>query len=119
MYFSSPEELRKIVPVCDGIWNKEFLHEYLVWSANINFSTYINSFFEEYLNDENLADLLFEFLLDDDYDGSDVQMGAAWILGKMDRDLLKSKKELLFKAQSNEVYWKRPFPANEELDGIF
>ena len=95
MYFSSPEELSKIVPVCDGIWNKE------------------------YLNDENLVDLLFEFLLDDDYDGSDSQMGAAWILGKMDKNLLKSKKQLLFKAQSNEVYWKRPFPADEELDWLF
>ena len=65
MYFSCPAELNKIVPISDGIWNKEFLCEYLVWHSNIEFKKYINDFFQNYLDDEALADLLFSFLLDD------------------------------------------------------
>ncbi len=118
MYFSSPEELEKIIPVCDGVWNKEYLYEYLVWNSNIRFKEYINSFFEDHLNDENLADLLFSFLLDDDYDGSDCQMGAAHFISKMDRHLLQTKKELLLQAQSNEIGWKRPFSHDENLDWL-
>ncbi|MCM1044499.1 MAG: hypothetical protein NC417_03215 [Candidatus Gastranaerophilales bacterium] len=114
MYFSSPEELKKIVPICDGVWNKDYLYEYLVWSCNARFKEYTNRFFGDYLNDENLADILFSFLLDDYYDGSDSQMGAARLISKLDRQLLLAKKELLLKAQENEVYWKRPFPPGAE-----
>ena len=115
MYFSSPEELEQIVPVRGGIWNKEYLYEYLVWRCNARFQEHIDRFFAGYLDDEDLADLLFSFLLDDSYDGSDAQMGAARILSKMDRPLLQAKKELLLKAQRNEVYWKRPFPDEKDL----
>lgn len=119
MYFSSPEELEQIIPICDGIWNKDYLYEYLVWSCDMKFKEYINQFFSSYLNDEDLADLLFSFLLDDYYDGSDVQMGAARLIAKLDRQLLRAKKELLLKAQENEVYWKRPFPSDaENLDWL-
>ncbi len=119
MYFSSSEELKRIIPIRDGIWNKDYLYEYLVWSCNIRFQEYINRFFSGYLNDENLADMLFSFLLDDDYDGSDCQMGAACLISKLDRQLLQAKKELLLKAQGNEVYWKRPFSDTENLDWLF
>ncbi|MCM1183410.1 MAG: hypothetical protein NC337_08555 [Roseburia sp.] len=115
MYFSSPEELKEIVPVQDGIWNKEYLYEYLVWSANIRFKEYINRFFGDWLADEGLADMLFSFLLNDDYDGSDCQIGAARLIARMDRRLLRDKKELLLRAQCNEVHWKRPFPDAESL----
>lgn len=118
MFFSSPEELKGIIPICNGIWNKDYLYEYLVWNSNIRFQEYINCFFDNYLNDENLADMLFSFLLNDDYDGSDCQIGAARLISKMDRQLLQTKKELLFKAQSNEVYWKRPFPNAKNLDWL-
>lgn len=111
MYFSSPEELKKINPMRDGVWNKDYLYEYLVWHSNIRFKEYINGFFEDYPDDENLADMLFSFLLDDYYDGSDCQMGAAYFISKMDRQLLLAKKELLLKVQSNEVVWKRAFKA--------
>lgn len=118
MYFHSPEELKKIIPICDGVWNKDYLYEYLVWSCNTDFEEYINRFFSDYLNDENLADMLFSFLLDDDYDGSDSQMGAAYLISRLDRQVLRAKKELLLKAQENEVYWKRPFPDAESLDWL-
>lgn len=118
MYFSSPEELKRIIPICDGVWNKDYLYEYLVWRSNIRFQAYIDRFFEEYLMDENLAELLFSFLLNDDYDGSDCQMGAARLISKMDRQILQAKKDLLLQAQKNEVYWKRPFPDEEGLDGL-
>lgn len=116
MYFSCPTDLNKIVPISDGIWNKEYLYEYLVWHSNIAFKKYINDFFQNYLDNEALADLLFSFLLDDYYDGSDCQMAAARLLSKMDKKILQSKKELLIKAQENEVYWKRPFPYDEHLE---
>lgn len=118
MYFYSPEELKRIIPICDGIWNEEYLYEYLVWRGNIKFTEYIDSFFDDYLNDENLADMLFSFLLNDNYDGSDSQMGAARIISKMDRQLLQAKKNLLLQAQGNEVYWKRPFPDAKDLDWL-
>lgn len=114
MYFSSPEELKKIIPICNGVWNNDYLYEYLVWNSNIRFQEYINRFFDDYLNDETLADMLFAFLLNGDYDGSDCQMGAARLISKMDKQLLQAKKELLLKAQSNEVYWKRPFPDGKD-----
>lgn len=118
MYFSSPAELNRIIPIHDGVWNKDYLYEYLVWSCNIRFKEHINSFFDDYLNDENLADMLFSLLLNDDYDGSDCQMGAARLISKMDRQLLQAKRELLLKAQSNEVRWKRPFPDAENPDWL-
>lgn len=119
MYFSSPEELNKIVPICDGVWIKDYLYEYLVWSCNIKFEDYIENFFSDYLNDGNLADMLFSFLLDNDYDGSDSQMGAARLISKLDRQVLQAKKEFLLKAQENEVYWKRPFPpGTDNLDWL-
>ncbi|MCM1102564.1 MAG: hypothetical protein NC409_00520 [Clostridium sp.] len=118
MYFSSPEELKKIVPVCDGVWNKEYLYEYLVWSSNVRFKEYLNGFFSNYLDDGNLADMLFSFLLDDAYDGSDCQISAARLISKLDKQLLQSKKDLLRKAQDSEVYWKRPFSSTEELDWL-
>lgn len=96
MYFSSPEELKKINPICNGIWNKDYLYEYLIWNSNIKFKEYINVFFQDYLKDENLADLLFSFLLDDFYDGSDCQMGAARLISKMDKHLLQKKKSYCF-----------------------
>lgn len=118
MYFASPDELKRIVPIQNGIWNKEYLCEYLIWSSNIKFEKYINHFFEEYLNNEELADLLFLFLLDDYYDGSDCQIGAANLLAKMDKEILILKKDLLLQAQKNEVCWKRPFPNDECLEWI-
>ena len=118
MYFSSPEDLKRIVPVFNGVWNKEYLYEYLVWRCSTRFQEYIDSFFDSYLDNEDLADLLFSFLLDDNYDGSDSQMGAARLLSRMDRRLLQAKKELLMKAQGNEVYWKRPFPDEKGLDWL-
>ena len=63
--------------------------------------------------------MLFSFLLDDYYDGSDCQMGAARLISKLDRQMLRTKKELLLKAQENEVYWKRPFPPGaDNLDWL-
>ena len=72
----------------------------------------------KYQNDESLADLLFDFLLNDDYDGSDCQIGAAIYIARMDRDLLQRKKDLLLQAQKNEVHWKWPFRENESLDWL-
>lgn len=116
MQFKDWKELQSLCPITNGIWNKEFLYEYLVQSCNQNFSKQIELFFVKYQDDEQLADLLFSFLLNDDYDGSDAQMGAAHFIYKMDKQLLKVKKELLMKAQENEVYWKRPFPHDEHLE---
>ncbi len=118
MYFTSPEELKSIIPFRDGIWNREYLYEYLVWSCNAEFSQHIDEYFEGYTDNAELADLLFSFLLDDAYDGSDSQMGAAYYIARMERELLKSKKTLLLQAQENEVHWKRPFQSEEYLEWL-
>lgn len=118
MYFSSPEELSKIVPFSKGQWNREYLYEYLVWYANKRFRAYLDAYFQDYLDSGELADELFSFLLDDGYDGSDSQMSAAYLLSKMDRAVLRKKKDLLLLAQLNDVYWKRPFPQYESLEWL-
>ncbi len=117
MYYKTWEELQKVCPITNGTWDKERLYEYLVQSC-YQFSTQIETFFMEYQNDEDLADLLFSFLFDDNYNGSDSQMGAAHVLQKMDRQLLRKKKGLLLKAQTNEVFWKRPFPHDAHLEWL-
>lgn len=117
MYYKTWEEWQKACPIVDGIWDKERLYGYLVAMCH-EFRKPIETFFREYQDDENLVDLLFSFLFDDDYDGSDSQMGAAYVLQKMDRQLLRKKKDLLLKAQANEVNWKRPFPHDEHLDWL-
>lgn len=118
MYFRNFDEFKAMQPVKNGIWNKEILKEYLIQSCNRNFKEFIDEFMADYQKDEMLADLLFEFLLNDDYDGSDSQMGAARYIGKMDKALLRSKKDLLIQAQKNEVHWKRPFPHGERLEWL-
>ena len=117
MYYKTWEEWQKACPIIDGIWDKERLYEYLVAICH-EFSKQIETFFMEYRNDEDLADLLFSFLFDDDYDGSDSQIGAARVLQTMDRQLLKKRKDLLLKAQEKEVAWKRPFPHDKNLEWL-
>lgn len=109
MYFKNWEELKQRSPVQDGVWNKEALYEYLVQYSDQRFAEPLDAFFDRYRKEEALADLLFDFLLDDYYDGSDSQMGAAHCISRMDRGILKKKRERLLKAQENEVLWKRPF----------
>lgn len=109
MYYATWAELQNVCPIVDGVWDKERLYEYLVAICH-KFSEQVEAFFMDYRADEALAELLFSFLFDEDYDGSDSQMGAAYVLQKMDRQLLRKKKDLLLKAQANEVEWKRPFP---------
>ncbi len=62
--------------------------------------------------------MLFEFLLNEDYDGSDCQIGAAYFIRKLDRSVLKERKELVLKAQENEVFWRRPFQTDDYLKWI-
>ena len=118
MRFNSWDELKKETPFCHGEWDKDKLKEYLIQSCSTDFNLKIRLYFAQFREDENLADLLFSFLLDDDYDGSDSQMGAARVISGMDRRLLRKKKDLLLRAQENEVFWKRPFLHDEHLEWL-
>lgn len=118
MYFKNQEELKALSPIEKGIWNKDILQEYLIMSCHRDFKDFVDAFMDRYRKDTALADLLFEFLLNDDYDGSDSQMGAARYLAKMDREVLRSRKDLLLQAQQNEVYWKRPFRDETYLEWL-
>lgn len=118
MYFRNLDELRALQPMENKTWNKESLKEYLIQSCNCNFVEFVDLFMEKYKKDEILADLLFDFLLNDDYDGSDSQIGAAKYIARMDREVLRNKKDLLLQAQKNEVYWKRPFRDEEFLEWL-
>lgn len=110
------KELRMNVPFFDGIWNKAFLYEYLVYLNTAGIHEYIEEYLHQYLHDEMLCKLLLDFLLDDNYDGSDVQMGAAILLRKFDRKVIARYKDAVLSVQQNEVEWKRPF--DEPLDWL-
>lgn len=116
MYFRSWDELEKEAPFCDGKWDKDKLQEYLIQSCNEDFAERIDLYFVGFRNDGNLADLLFEFLLNEDYNGSDCQIGAVIYIRQLDRAVLKERKALVLKAQQNEVLWRRPFQTDEYLD---
>lgn len=118
MYFKSWEELKALCPIEDGTWNKDALREYLIQSCHSGFSKEIDGFMAEHQGDEALAELLLSFLLDGVYDGSDCQMGAAYYTARMDRAVLRKKKDLLLQAQQNEVDWKRPFRDAESLEWL-
>lgn len=109
MYYGTWEEFQNACPIVDGVWDHDRLYDYLVAICH-KFSEQAEAFFLDYRTDEALADLLFSFLFDEDYDGSDSQMGAARVISRMDPQLLRKKKDLLLKAQANDVEWKRPFP---------
>lgn len=118
MRFDSREQLKHEAPFCNGKWDKSKLKEYLIQFCNKNFSLPIELYFAQFRKDGNLADLLFEFLLNDDYEGSDCQIGAAYFIRKLDRSILRERKVLLLKAQENEVFWRRPFQTEDYLEWI-
>lgn len=45
-------------------------------------------------------------------------MGAAKYIARLDREVLKKNRELLLKAQQNEIEWKRPFHNEEYLEWL-
>ena len=47
--------------------------------------------------------------------GSDCQIGAAYFISKLDKNILKDRKALLLKTQENEVFWRRPFQTDDYL----
>ena len=117
-YFKDLEELKACCPIENGIWNKEILKGYMIYCCVKGFKGYIDGFMAEHQSDEALAEILFDFLLNEHYDGSDCQIGAAVYISRMDRELLRRKKDLLLQAQNDEVDWKRPFRENEPLDWL-
>lgn len=118
MRFDSWDALKKKAPFYAGAWDQDKLKEYLIQFCDMRFSLRIQLYFAQYRNDGALADLLFAFLLNDDYDGSDCQIGAAYFISKLDRNVLKERKAWLLKAQESEVFWRRPFQTDEYLEWI-
>lgn len=112
MYYTNWKELMQNSPIKDKQWNKEILYEYLVSSCYKDFKKPLDDFFSNYQNDEVLAEILFEFLLNDEYDGSESQIGAAYYISRFEKNVLKKKRALLLQAQENEILWKRPFQHN-------
>lgn len=100
--------LKENPPCNNHEWDKEKLYHYLVYSCRTDTKAYINEYFGKYTGDENLLKLLFDFLLDDDYDGSDCQMASAYYIAKMDRKLLDKYKDLLSEAGKNPVAARNP-----------
>ena len=109
------KELKQNIPYSNGEWNHKYLYEYLV-KVNYNDLCYIPfDFFKPHFDDKELARILLQdFLLDDSYDGSESQLGAAVIIRMMDRSALIANKDLVLLAQQNEVYWKRPLAEDDD-----
>ncbi|MDE6677418.1 MAG: hypothetical protein K2K02_00095, partial [Ruminococcus sp.] len=80
----------------------------LVYSCCISTSEYIKEYFSKYTNDENLLKMLFDFLLDEDYDGSDCQISSAYYISRMDKTLLEKYSDLLSEAGKNPVDARNP-----------
>ena len=113
------EKLLRNIPLINNEWIIPFLYEYLV---EVNYDhereNIALKFFEQHLSDIQLAKILLEeFLLNDSYDGSESQLGAAVIL-KMDKSALVANKDLVLEAQKNEVFWKRPCDENDDLSWL-
>lgn len=113
------KELKQNIPYSNGEWNHKYLYEYLV-EVNSNVLCYIPfDFFKSHLDDKELARILLQdFLLDDSYDGSESQLGAAVILRMMDKSALIANEELVVLAQQNEVYWKRPLADDDDRNWL-
>ena len=118
MRFNSWNELKREAPFCNGEWDKDKLEEHLIQSCNKNFKLHIDLYFAQFRKDGILANLLFDFLLNEDFDGSDCQIGAAYFISKLDRSVLKERKALVLKAQENEVFWRRPFQTDDYLEWL-
>ena len=118
MRYETWEALRQDCPLREGVWDRERLKEYLIQCCNVRFTRPLEAFFANYREDEVLADLLFNFLLCDDYDGSDCQIGAAQVIRGLDRAVLRKKRAQVLQAQENEVFWKRPFGAEDDLSWL-
>lgn len=102
------KDLENIAPCKNGTWDKENLIEYLIWKCDRRFSSWIDKYFSKYKHDRQFAGLLFDIVLDDDFDGSDARMSAAYFIAQLSEDILKEKKDLLIKAQENKVEACRP-----------
>ena len=113
------KELKQNIPYFNGEWNHKYLYEYLVY-VNYNDLCYIPfDFFKPHFDDKELARILLQdFLLDDSYDGSESQLGAAVILRMMDKSALLANEELVLLAQQNEVYWKRPLAEDDDRNWL-
>lgn len=114
------EKLLRNIPLINTEWIIPFLYEYLV---EVNYDhereNIALKFFDQHLSDIQLAKILLEeFLLNDSYDGSESQLGAAVILRKMDKSALVANKDLVLEAQKNEVFWKRPCDENDDLSWL-
>ena len=114
------EKLLRNIPLINNEWIIPFLYEYLV---EVNYEhereNIALKFFDQHLSDIQLAKILLEeFLLNDSYDGSESQLGAAVILRKMDKSALVANKDLVLEAQKNEVFWKRPCDENDDLSWL-
>ena len=64
-----------------------------VRSCDGKFAERLDAFFMKHRNDAVLAGLLFDFLLDEAYSGSDCQKGAAYYIARLDKELLRNEKE--------------------------
>lgn len=109
------EKLKMNAPYSNGVWNRENLIDYLIWNCDTRFNSWIREYFANYTDDMKLADLLFEIVLDDDFDGSDARMGAAYFISKLSENVLKEKRDLLAKAQQNEVFACRPLSYTDTI----
>ncbi|MCM1314072.1 MAG: hypothetical protein NC205_06780 [Prevotella sp.] len=100
--------LKENPPFNNNKWDTEILYEYLVYSCCMDTEEYIKEYFSKYTHDENLLKLLFDFLLNDDYDGSDCQMSSAYYIAQMDKTLLEKYSDLLSEAGKNPVAARNP-----------
>lgn len=107
-YLKTMNYLKENPPFNNGEWNKENLYQYLVYSCCTDTSEFIDEYFSKHTDNENLLKLLFDFLLDDNYDGSDCQISSAYYISRMDKALLEKYSNLLYETGKNPVNARNP-----------
>ncbi len=113
MYFKNWETLPIKNPKTKAGWDKQRLYLFLIQSCEQKYTIPLQEYFRLYQKDGALADMLFEILFDEIYDGSDAQVAAAYYIAQMDKEILQQRKQKLLQAQQNDVHWKIPFPDDD------
>lgn len=81
--------------------NKITVKEHLIGTLHRSTKSTSEKYFQDYLNDENMLNILFDLLENDE--SGDVRIGAAYWISKFDTELLKLNEPKLLSLMTEEL----------------
>lgn len=81
--------------------NRIIVKEHLIGTLHKNTRSTSKEYFQNYLNDRNMLDILFDLLENDE--SGDVRIGAAYWISKFDTELLKLNEIKLLSLMTDEL----------------